>query len=149
MRLLRTLALAALALLCTQAGAQASPEGLWKTIDDNTGKERALVRVQITGDTLKARIESRFKPNASAQDVCDKCSGDRKGQRIDGLEIIRGVTKTPDAPGQWGGGTIIDPENGKEYKVILTLSDDGRRLTVRGYMGIALLGRTQIWQRAD
>lgn len=47
----------------------------------------------------------------------------------------------------WDGGSILDPQNGKTYNVKLTLADDGKKLEVRGYMGVSLLGRTQTWQR--
>jgi uncharacterized protein (DUF2147 family) len=131
------------------AWAQTSPVGLWKTIDDKTKKERSLVRiVEAAGGVLVGRIEKRLDPEAKADAVCDKCSDDRKGKAMDGLEIIRGVKKA-DGGELWDGGHILDPEEGKTYKVRLTPAEGGRKLDVRGYIGAPLLGRTQTWIRVE
>lgn len=128
--------------------AQASPVGLWKTIDDKTKKERSLVRIAESGGVLVGRIEKRLDPAAKPDATCDKCSDDRKDRPIDGLEIIRGVKKS-DGDNLWDSGTILDPEEGKTYRVRLQLADEGRRLEVRGYIGAPLLGRTQNWLRVE
>lgn len=125
----------------------ASPVGLWKTIDDKTGKERSLVRIQDQGGQLTGRIERLLAPDANQEAVCDKCSDDRKDQRILGMEIVRGVQRGDG--GVWDGGTILDPNEGKVYRVRLTPVEGGQRLQVRGYVGAPLLGRTQTWVRAD
>ncbi|MCV4777311.1 DUF2147 domain-containing protein, partial [Escherichia coli] len=83
------------------------------------------------------------KPDA----VCEKCSDDRKNQPIVGLTIIRNVKKNGDDAALWDGGDILDPNNGKVYRVRMKPVDGGRRLEVRGYIGAPLLGRTQVWQR--
>jgi uncharacterized protein (DUF2147 family) len=128
--------------------AQASPVGLWKTIDDKTKKERSLVRIAESGGVLVGRIEKRLDPAAKPDATCDKCSDDRKDKPMDGLEIIRGVKKG-DGDNLWDSGTILDPEEGKTYRVRLQLADEGRRLEVRGYIGAPLLGRTQNWLRVE
>jgi uncharacterized protein (DUF2147 family) len=130
------------------AWAQGSPVGLWKTIDDKTKKERSLVRISDAGGVLVGRIEKRLDPAAKADATCDKCSDDRKDKPIDGLEIIRGVKKS-DSDNLWDSGSILDPEEGKTYRVRLQLADEGRRLEVRGYIGAPLLGRTQQWLRVE
>lgn len=147
---MKTLLAAAVLLAATGAAyAQSSPVGLWKTIDDKTKKERSLVRiVEAAGGVLVGRIEKRLDPEARPDAVCDKCSDDRKGRPMDGLEIIRGVKKA-DSEGLWDGGHILDPEEGKVYKVRLTPADGGRKLDVRGYIGAPLLGRTQTWIRVE
>jgi uncharacterized protein (DUF2147 family) len=147
---MKTLLAAAVLLAATGAAyAQSSPVGLWKTIDDKTKKERSLVRiVEAAGGVLVGRIEKRLDPEARPDAACDKCSDDRKGRPMDGLEIIRGVKKA-DSEGLWDGGHILDPEEGKVYKVRLTPADGGRKLDVRGYIGAPLLGRTQTWIRVE
>ena len=147
---MKTLLAAAVLLAATGAAyAQSSPVGLWKTIDDKTKKERSLVRiVEAAGGVLVGRIEKRLDPEARPDAACDKCSDDRKGRPMDGLEIIRGVKKA-DLEGLWDGGHILDPEEGKVYKVRLTPADGGRKLDVRGYIGAPLLGRTQTWIRVE
>jgi uncharacterized protein (DUF2147 family) len=129
--------------------AQASPVGLWKTIDDATKKEKSLVRISDNGGVLSGRIEKLLDPEAKADGVCDKCSDDRKGQPIVGLNIIRNVKVNADDTSMWDGGEILDPNNGKVYRVRLKPVDGGKKLEVRGYIGAPLLGRTQVWQRVE
>ena len=147
---MKKIALAATLILAAGwAAAQSTPVGLWKTIDDKTKKERSLVRIADNGGVLSGRIEKRLDPDAKADDVCDKCSDDRKGKPLQGLEIIRGVKKSDSDDKRWDGGRILDPEDGADYKVRLTPADGGRKLEVRGYIGAPLLGRTQTWIRVE
>jgi uncharacterized protein (DUF2147 family) len=143
----KALATLLLAAVAGAAHAQtATPVGLWKTIDDKSKSERSLVRISETGGVLVGRIEKVLGPDAKPDAKCDLCTDDRKDKPIVGLEIIRGVKKNEDL---WDGGTILDPNEGKAYKVRLTLADDGRKLDVRGYIGAPLLGRTQTWLRVE
>ncbi|HRP27775.1 MAG TPA: DUF2147 domain-containing protein [Burkholderiaceae bacterium] len=127
--------------------AQASPAGLWKTIDDETKQEKSLVRITDNAGVLTGKIEKLTDP-AKQDATCDKCSDARKDQKILGMTIIEGVKK---AAGEdyWDGGTILDPNNGKVYKVRMTPADGGKKLDVRGYIGAPLLGRTQTWIRVE
>ena len=127
----------------------ASPAGVWKTVSDKTHKERAMVRITEAGGVFNARIERMLDPSVKPDVLCDKCSDDRKNKPIVGLEIVRGVKKSADKEGAWDGGTILDPENGKTYRVRLTPIEGGKKLEVRGYIGTPMLGRTQVWLRAD
>ncbi|HMN74664.1 MAG TPA: DUF2147 domain-containing protein [Burkholderiaceae bacterium] len=141
--------LAALLLAAASATvfAQATPVGLWKTIDDETKQEKSLVRITDNGGVLTGRIEKLANPDK--QDAtCDKCTDARKDQKVLGMTIIEGVKK---AAGEdyWDGGTILDPNNGKVYKVRLTPAEGGKKLDVRGYVGAPLLGRTQTWIRVE
>jgi uncharacterized protein (DUF2147 family) len=122
-----------------------SPVGLWKTIDDKTGRERAIVRVYADRGLLFGRIEHSFVPGAETR-VCVPCSDARKNQPIIGLLIIRNMKADG---GEYSGGDILDPESGSVYRCKMHLEEDGTHLVVRGYIGIALLGRTQIWQRLN
>jgi uncharacterized protein (DUF2147 family) len=136
-----------LALLGGLAAAQATPVGLWKTIDDDTKQEKSLVRISDSGGTLSGKIEKLLDPTKQ-DSVCDKCSDERKDKPIAGMTIIAGVKKSDDG-GVWDGGQILDPNNGKLYKVRLKPVEDGKKLEVRGYIGAPLLGRTQTWIRAE
>jgi uncharacterized protein (DUF2147 family) len=139
-----------LVLLTATAGAwaQATPVGLWKTIDDKTKTERALVRITEAGGVLSGRVEKVLAADAVPGSKCDKCDDDRKDQPMLGLEVVRGVKKS-DTDNQWDGGTILDAAEGKIYKVRLQPADGGRKLDVRGYIGMPLLGRTQTWIRVE
>lgn len=131
------------------AAAQDSPVGLWKTVDDTTGREKGLVRIVAENGALSGRIEGTLDPNGPKHRTCDQCSDDRKGQPLLGMTIVRGVRPSSNEAGLWEGGDILDPDSGKVYRVRLRLLQDGKALEVRGYIGIALLGRTQIWQRVQ
>jgi len=127
------------------AFAQATPVGLWKTVDDETKQEKSLVRVTDTGGVVSGRIEKLLDP--TKQDArCDKCSDARKDKPVAGMTIIEGVRKSEDGS-HWDGGTILDPNNGKTYKVRLTPKDGGKTLEVRGFIGF--LYRNQTWQRVE
>jgi uncharacterized protein (DUF2147 family) len=128
--------------------AQATPVGVWKTIDDKTGTERAQIRITETGGELRGSIEKLLAADAKPDSVCDKCEDDRKDKPVVGLEIIRGVKKASD-DNLWDSGTILDAAEGKVYKVRMTPIEGGRKMEVRGYIGMPLLGRTQTWTRVE
>jgi uncharacterized protein (DUF2147 family) len=141
-KLIATLALAAAS---TFAFGQATPAGLWRTIDDETQKEKSLVRLTESGGVITGRIEKLADP--SKQDsVCDKCTDARKDQKVLGMTIVEGVKKNAGEP-YWDGGTILDPNNGKVYKVRMTPQDGGRTLQVRGFIGPFY--RNQQWIRVE
>ena len=132
-------------LLAAAAQAQQTPVGLWKTVDDETGKEKSLVRIVETGGTLAGKVEKLLDP--SRQDAtCEACSDARKGQPILGMTILEGAAKHAQEP-WWDGGSILDPNNGKTYKLRLTPKEGGRQLEVRGYLGP--FWRNQLWQRVE
>ncbi len=136
----------AFSLTATSAMAQMTPVGLWKTIDDNDGTAKAEIRIVETAGVLSGKIEKVLDPKASQDAVCEKCTDDRKGRTIVGLEIIRGVKKT-DGKEVWEGGTIVDSTSGTIYKTRMTPIDGGKKLEMRGYVGAPLFGRTQTWIR--
>ncbi len=146
----RSLALAlGFALLAGLAHAQATPAGVWKTVDDNTGKEKSLIRIVDADGVYSGRIEKLLDPATKADAVCDKCTDERRDQPILGMVVLRSVRQDAADKGLWGGGDILDPNNGKVYKVRLKPIDGGAKLEVRGYIGMPMLGRTQTWTRVE
>ena len=146
---LRAIAGLTVALAAGVAFAQsASPAGLWKTIDDDTKKEKSLVRIVDTGGVFTGKVEKIIDPDSPKDAVCKDCSDERKDQPIVGMTILRNVKGTDDKA-VFSGGDILDPKNGKVYKVKLTLIDGGAKLDVRGFIGFSLLGRTQTWTRVE
>ena len=135
-----------LALSSLSALAQMSPVGLWQSISDVDGKPAAEVRVSEAAGVVTAVVEKALKQ--STEPNCDKCPDDRKGKPKVGLQIIRDVKKS-EGKDVWEGGNIIDPDSGTNYKVKLTPIDGGKKLEVRGFVGFALLGRTQTWVRVQ
>lgn len=133
-----------LAAAASTAFAQATPVGLWKTIDDETRQEKSLVRISEQGGAVSGRVEKLLDPS-KASATCDKCSDDRKDKPIVGMQIIRNAKAGDD--GAWEGGEILDPNNGKTYKLRLKPLDGGKRLEVRGYIGPFY--RNQHWIRVE
>lgn len=116
--------------------------GTWKTLDDETGKEKSIVEIyEQDGKIYGKIIELLEKENKGKK--CINCSGTDKDKPIQGMVIIRGLSKDGD---EYNGGKILDPKSGKIYKCSLSLESKDK-LTVRGYIGISLLGRTQKWIR--
>ena len=128
------------------AMAQMSPVGLWKSLDEKTGAPKSEVRISDHAGVLNGKVERVLREGADPQAVCDKCSDDRKGQSIVGLEIIRGAKKA-EGKDVWEDGKILDPENGKTYTLRLTPVEGGKKLEVRGSIGP--FGRTQTWVRVQ
>lgn len=124
--------------------ADASPVGRWRTIDDHSGKPRGFVRVYERNGEFFGRVESSLNP-LDAAERCDLCSDDRKDQPVIGMELIRYLKKA--GPDEYNNGEILDPDSGIVYRCKMRLSDRGRKLLIRGYLGFALLGRTQVWYR--
>jgi uncharacterized protein (DUF2147 family) len=126
------------------AFAQATPVGLWKTVDEEK-VEKSHVRIAEAGGVLTGKIEKLLDP--SKQDSkCDKCEGARKDKPVLGMTIVEGVKKNESEP-YWDGGTILDPNNGKLYKVRMTPKDGGKQLEVRGFIGPFF--RNQTWTRVE
>lgn len=149
MRLTRTVALAAAALMAAApAFAQVpSPVGLWKNIDDVSGKPKALIRITEENGVVQGKIEKLFRAAGEEQNpVCDKCTDARKNQPIIGMVFMSGLKKDGH---EYNGGEILDPDNGKVYKSKLKVADGGKKLEVRGYIGVPLLGRSQTWLRQE
>ena len=131
----------------TSVFAQATPVGLWKTIDDDTGKEKSLVRISESGGVLTGRIEKLLDPATKADAVCEKCTDERKGQPLVGLAIIENAKRDAGDAAVWTGGEITDPNNGKSYRLRLEPVEAGKTLEVRGYIGPFY--RNQTWIRVE
>ena len=149
MRLTRTVALAAAAFLAAAPAfsQDSSPAGLWKNIDDVSGKPKALIRITEENGVVQGRIEKLFRAADQDQNpVCDKCTDARKNQPVIGMVFMTGLKKDGK---EYTGGEILDPDNGKVYKSKMKLDDGGKKLEVRGYIGVPLLGRSQTWLRQE
>jgi len=120
---------------------------LWKNIDDASGKPRALIRIAESNGTLQGKIEKVFPgPSEDRNPKCEKCEGALKNVPVIGLVILSGLKKDG---AEYTGGKILDPDNGKVYSSKIQLTDAGKKLNVRGYVGVSMLGRSQIWLRQE
>lgn len=146
---LRRHVIAAMAACLTAAGvrgasAQATAVGAWNTISDTDGRPTAVVEIREVDGELVGTITALLVAAEPEDSVCGKCSGERKGQRVIGMEILRHMRPDGDA---WSGGEILDPETGKTYKAKMKLIEGGNKLVLRGYIGLPLFGRSQTWVR--
>ncbi len=127
---------------CTSVALAQSPEGVWTTIDDKTGKKRSEVRLSIKNHELSGQVIRVYAQDGDTG-MCKACPGKFKNQPIKGLQFIWGLKE--DKHGAWVDGEILDPKSGKIYSA--KILQRGNKLYVRGYVGFALLGRTQVWVR--
>ncbi len=123
----------------------ASPVGNWKTIDDVTGNVKSIVNIRGSSD-LSGSVVKLFP---GALTVCSACQGSLRNKPILGMTIMEGLKQSPSNANEWTGGTIMDPKTGKTYRCTITVSADGKKLNVRGYIGISLLGRSQTWVKVS
>lgn len=116
--------------------------GKWENRDEDTGKVDSVIEVyEKDGKAYAKIVEISNKDRQNA--VCDKCTDDRKNQKILGMDILTGLSKDDD---EWSGGEILDPKKGKIYSCFIKLKGKDK-LKVRGYIGAALFGRTVYWHR--
>lgn len=116
--------------------------GKWKTVDDETGKPVSVVEIFESKGKIYGKVIELFNPK-NVHRKCENCSGEDKNKPLLGLIVIKGLTRDGDG---YGNGKILDPKQGKLYRCIISLESPDR-LKVRGYIGVSLLGRTQIWER--
>ena len=127
------------------ADSAATPVGRWRTFDDKTpGKAKSIILLYEEKGLLFGRVETLVDPDAVK--ICDKCSDERKGQAVTGMVVVRRMKKDGE---EYTGGDILDPKNGSVYRCKMRLIDEGRKLSVRGYIGFSLFGRSQTWIRDD
>jgi uncharacterized protein (DUF2147 family) len=128
------------------ARAEPSAEGLWEQVDDVSGKPESWFRIAVKNGVYEGVLVKGFpKPGENtAEWFCEKCEGADKNAPVIGLALIKNMKRTGLS---YEGGTIMDPRDGNVYKALMELSPDGQKLTVRGYLGIALFGRSQVWNR--
>lgn len=130
--------------LATSAFAADLNNTQWRTVDDETGKAKALVEFSKSSNgTYTATIKKLLDPKAKTA-VCTECS-QSKNKPIEGLDIVQNLKL--DKGNKYTGGTILDPKSGKTYKMNAEMASNGKTLKVRGFIGVAALGRNQTWHR--
>jgi uncharacterized protein (DUF2147 family) len=124
---------------------QTLPTGLWVTYDDDGRTAQAVVRISAAGPHLVGHIVEVLDPQAAPDAKCESCTDERKDKPLKGLQIISGVNPMPQGK-VWKQGVILDPDEGKEYRLEMEWAPGASELKMRGYWGP--FWRTQIWKRA-
>jgi uncharacterized protein (DUF2147 family) len=119
-----------------------SVEGTWVNIDDETGQAKSEIELYVEQGKLYGRVLRLLLPEDQGK-KCVNCKGSDKNKPIEGLLIVRGLSRDDAA---WTDGKIMDPANGKSYDCTIRL-EDPNTLNVRGFLGFSFLGRTQVWKR--
>ena len=123
--------------------------GLWQSIDDKTGAPKALVEIRKEADNTYAGKVVKLTPRAgyTPKETCVDCPPPYTNKPIIGLDVVTGLKSTDGL--NYTSGRILDPNTGKLYSLKAKLSSNGKRLHLRGYLGVSALGRNQIWIRAE
>ncbi|ENU98073.1 MULTISPECIES: DUF2147 domain-containing protein [Acinetobacter] len=124
--------------------------GTWQQIDDKTGSPKALIEIrQDSNGTYAGKIvKVTPRPGYTPQKTCNKCPAPYTNQPILGMDVLTGLKQVGDSV-NYEKGRVIDPLAGKIYDAKVRLSSNGKRLTLRGYVGVSALGRSQTWIRQE
>jgi uncharacterized protein (DUF2147 family) len=117
--------------------------GVWQT----HGDKPAQIQIYKNGDRFYGKIIFLQFPLDNGKPLLDKNNSDagKQTRPVLGLVILTGFRFDTD---EWTDGDIYDPEKGKTYSCTMTLKDN-KTLKVRGYIGISLIGRTEVWTRVE
>lgn len=139
-------------LLSTLSGLSIAAEtdpliGKWKTVDDRTGYSRADVEIRKKPDGSYEGIivATRNVPGTEKMGICSNCPGQLKNKPFLGLPFIWDFKQNPHNPREFQNGKVLDPIGGKIYKGKARLSASGKHLTLRGYVGVSVIGRSVTW----
>ena len=127
------------------AAADATAVGLWEKLDD-AGKPEGWFRIAERNGVYEGQIV-KMVPKFGEDPAswrCSKCEGEQKNAPVLGITFIKNMKRNGLA---YEDGKILDPRDGSTYSARMELSPDGQKLSVRGYLGISLLGQTQVWRR--
>ena len=123
--------------------------GTWKNIDDKTGSSKAILEIrQEANGTFTAKVvKVTPRPGYTPKETCVNCPAPYTNKPILGMDVLTGLKYVEGL--NFSGGKIIDPLSGNIYSMKAKLSPNGKRLNLRGYVGISALGRSQTWIKND
>ena len=123
--------------------------GIWQSIDDVTGAPKGQVEITQEADGTYTGKITKITPRTgyTPKEFCTGCPAPYTNKPIIGLDVVTGLKSTDGL--NYTSGRILDPNTGKLYSLKAKLSLNGKRLHLRGYLGVSALGRNQIWIRAE
>lgn len=123
--------------------------GMWKNIDDKTGSSKAILEIrQENNGTYTAKIiKVTPRPGYTPKETCVDCPAPYTNKPILGLDVLTGLK--PAGDNNFVNAKVLDPLSGRIYSGKAKLSANGKRLTLRGYVGVSALGRSQTWIKQD
>ncbi|ERS02897.1 signal peptidase [Acinetobacter sp. COS3] len=128
----------------------ASIEGYWKSIEERTGEQLSIVEIRKGNDgRFHGKIVYRYPTRGIALTNCMKCAAPNTNKPLLGLEILSGFREDPNKADAYIDGRVLEATSGRVYKGKAVVTGDGKRLRMRGYMGVSALGRTVVWLRTD
>lgn len=141
----------ALTLLCASFAQAADLTGTWRSIDDKTGFSKAIIEIKQTNTgAYEGKIIKLIpRPGYTPKETCQNCPAPFTDKPTVGLKILSDLTEDTKKENNFVNGKVLDPLSGKIYSSKAKLSNDGRRLSIRGYVGVSALGRSQTWLREE
>jgi uncharacterized protein (DUF2147 family) len=118
--------------------------GKWNSKNEETGNIDSIIEVYEKDGKAFAKVID-IKGSERRKALCVQCEDENKNKPILGLNILTGLEKDGE---EWSGGSILDPRNGKVYNCYIKLVKSNK-LKIRGYIGLALFGKTAYWERAE
>lgn len=125
------------------AGASLDPVGDWYTINEESKKATSIVHIGWENGALVGRVRKVLTTNRGPNPLCERCDGERHDKPIVGMDVLWGLHGRD---GSYEGGHVLDPSKGKQYRAKLKMRSPDV-LELRGFIGFAAFGRTQVWQR--
>jgi uncharacterized protein (DUF2147 family) len=123
-----------------------SAVGKWQTRDDDNNKPSSIITIWKKGGKYYGAITKIYINNGGDPHArCLKCTDARKNKKVIGMVMLRDLVQ--ESPGVYKDGMILDARSGKEYHCNATVSADGKKFSLRGFIGLTMFGKTSVWYR--